>query len=276
MLAPVPNQQADAQRLFTTLKGGGIALCPTDVGYSLLAATPSGIEKIFMTKQRTAAKRHPMMGSYSLHKELHVLSFERAEIVRVITQELKLPLAVVAKYDPEHRVIKTLSNEGLEASTANGTVVLMMGTGGVGEELTKLCEAEGLVLQGSSANPSGTGDFFSSNLRNSKLNEQGNKFTLESVPQEIRQIADIELDYGLTKYWFYGRASTMIDFSKGELEVVRIGVCYEVIKDVLKRFWEVELPEDPGREALPFGNLKQLPPSESLSKLIEKTSHVKS
>lgn len=41
-------------------------------------------------------------------------------MVRFITQVLKLPLAVVAKYRPEHRVIRTLSAEGLEASTADG------------------------------------------------------------------------------------------------------------------------------------------------------------
>jgi hypothetical protein len=63
----------------------------------------------------------------------------------------------------------------------------------------------------------------------------------------------------------------MIDFSKATLEVVRIGACYEVIKDVLKRFWNMELPDDPGKEMLPFGNLKQLPPSESLVKLIGRT-----
>jgi hypothetical protein len=102
----------------------------------------------------------------------------------------------------------------------------------------------------------------------------GNKFSLESVPKEIREIADIELDYGLAKYWIHGRGSTMIDFSKDQLEVVRIGACYEVIRDVLKRFWKVELPDDPGREALPFGNIKQLPPSESLVKLIGRTRNI--
>lgn len=107
-----------------------------------------------------------------------------------------------------------------------------------------------------------------------KTEREGNKFTLESVPKEIREIADIELDYGLAKYWVHGRGSTMINFSKDELEVVRIGACYEVIKDVLKKFWNVELPEDPGREALPFGNVNHLPPSESLRKLIEKTKGV--
>ena len=55
---------------------------------------------------------------------------------------------------------------------------------------------------------------------------------------------------------------------------MRIGARYEVIRDVLKRFWNVELPDDPGREALPSGNLKQLPPSESLVKLLERTRNI--
>lgn len=79
-------------------------------------------------------------------------------MVRLLTQDLKVPLAVIAKYDPEHRVIMKLNEDGLEASTADGTIVLMMATGAVSEEVVKLCEAEGLVLQGSSANPSGTGE----------------------------------------------------------------------------------------------------------------------
>ena len=63
----------------------------------------------------------------------------------------------------------------------------------------------------------------------------------------------------------------MIDFSKEQLEVVRIGACYGVIKDALKRFWNADLPEDPGKDVLPSGGLMQLPPSETLTKLIEKT-----
>jgi tRNA A37 threonylcarbamoyladenosine synthetase subunit TsaC/SUA5/YrdC len=159
MTPPLPNPREDAQHIFTVLKSGGIALCPTDLGYALMSTSSLALEKIFMTKQRAAQKRHPMMGSYVLHKELHILPPERAEIVRVLTQNLKVPLAVVAKYDPEHRVIKKVDEDGLEASTADGTIVLMMGTGAVSEEVTKLCEAEGLVLQGSSANPSGTGEW---------------------------------------------------------------------------------------------------------------------
>ena len=60
----------------------------------------------------------------------------------------------------------------------------------------------------------------------------------------------------------------MIDFSKPTLEVVRIGVGYEVIKDHIKRFWGIELPSDPGKALLPSGHLKDLPPLRALEHLV--------
>ena len=171
MAAPIPCSTADTQRIFNTLKSGGIALCPTDLGYALMSDAYR-IGKIFVTKNCAAEKRHPMMGSYMLHKELHVLSPERADMVRLLAQDLKLPLAVVAKYRPEHRVIQTLGDGRLEASTADGAIVMMMGTGSVSEEVTRLCEAEGLVMQGSSANLSGTGEPRASLISIMRLNKK--------------------------------------------------------------------------------------------------------
>ena len=53
----------------------------------------------------------------------------------------------------------------------------------------------------------------------------------------------------------------MIDFSKPTLEVTRIGVGYDVIRDHIQRFWGIELPSDPGLASLPSGHLKAPPPS---------------
>lgn len=80
------------------------------------------------------------------------------------------------------------------------------------------------------------------------------------------------IDYGLLKWWIHGRSSTLIDFSgpAGTLEVVRIGACYDVIKDVLKRMWDIELPTDPGLATLAAGHLKVPPKLESLEKLVVK------
>ncbi len=91
---------------------------------------------------------------------------------------------------------------------------------------------------------------------------------MEDIQKEIIDAADIIIDYGLLKWWIHGRSSTMIDFSGENLEVVRIGACYEVIKDVLKRRWNIELPEDPGMDALRFGHLKTPAPLESLQRLV--------
>jgi hypothetical protein len=96
----------------------------------------------------------------------------------------------------------------------------------------------------------------------------GTKYRVEDINKEITNIADIVIDYGLLKWWVHGRSSTLLDFSGPKVEVVRIGACYDVIKDVLKRRWDIELPTDPGMDSLKFGHLKTLAPLESLQKLI--------
>jgi hypothetical protein len=60
----------------------------------------------------------------------------------------------------------------------------------------------------------------------------------------------------------------MIDFSGPKPDIVRIGACYDVIKDHLKKFWDIDAPEDPGSAVLPSGHLKQLPPLKSLERLV--------
>lgn len=61
----------------------------------------------------------------------------------------------------------------------------------------------------------------------------------------------------------------MIDFSKSPPEVLRFGVGYDIIQDHVKRFWGIEFPDDPGKDALPSGHRKILPPLEVLDRLIE-------
>lgn len=96
----------------------------------------------------------------------------------------------------------------------------------------------------------------------------GTKYVVQDINHEILDIADLVVDYGLVKFGYHGRSSTMIDFSGPKPEIVRIGVCYDVIKDHLKRFWDIEVPSDPGASTLPSGHLKMLPPLESLKKLV--------
>ena len=105
-------------------------------------------------------------------------------------------------------------------------------------------------------------------IPNSPHTYTGTKYVVEDIPQELLNIADIVIDYGVVEYGFHRRSSTMIDFSGPTPEVVRIGICYDVIRDHLQRFWGIKVPEDPGKASLPSGHLKNLPPLQSLEKLI--------
>ena len=65
------------------------------------------------------------------------------------------------------------------------------------------------------------------------------------IEAEIRAIADITIDHGLRKYHHYRASSTLLDLET--LEVVRHGACFELIADVLRRHFGVELaPPGPG------------------------------
>jgi tRNA A37 threonylcarbamoyladenosine synthetase subunit TsaC/SUA5/YrdC len=229
----------DARKAFEVLKSGGLAIVPANIGYGLVAIDPDALQRAFVTKQRQPHKRHAMVGSYKLHQELHVLPEREAKMVELLTQDFDLPLAVIAPFNPDHPIIKKIGPEMLARSSVDGTIGMLINGGSFQEELSRLCCEARLPLMGSSANLTG----------------KGTKAVLEDVEPEIIAVADIVFDYGKRKHSFPRPSSTMIDFRT--LEVMRFGACYDVIKDVFKRFYDIELPDDPGREANFSGHLRE-------------------
>jgi hypothetical protein len=76
-----------------------------------------------------------------------------------------------------------------------------------------------------------------------------------SLESDIVEGADLVVDYGLTKYHLYRVSSTMINFDS--MHVIRNGCCYELISDILQRYFDFECPPAPGMEALPHGHLQE-------------------
>jgi len=250
-----PDVKADALRAFEVLKAGGIAICPATVGYAILTTNTQALERMFTTKKRGTHKRHGMGGNYDIHKDLHIMSPLYADIVHTLTQTFDLPMGCVAKFKKDHPLIQGIDEETLLASTNGESMSMLINAGTFMDELTKLTFAANLPVLGSSANISGT----------------GTKYRVEDINKEILDIADIVIDYGLVKWWIHGRSSTMLDFSKENIEVVRIGACYDVMKDLLWRYWEIELPNDPGMAQSASGHMMTLPPLETLQKLVKST-----
>lgn len=214
---PRQDVTADARRAFDVLKNGGSAILPMDVGYSLIGGSTETLIRIFDTKQRAQHKLNAMIGDNEMSEDLHQMSTDHRFIVDALTKDRDLPLGIIAPARLDHPLIATLDDEGRRRSTRDGTVCMLLNAGAFHAEISRLSREEQHPLFGSSANRT----------------MQGTKFRVEDIEPEIVDVADIVIDYGLRKYHSYQKSSTLLAFPS--LEVVRVGSCYELIEDALRR-----------------------------------------
>ena len=217
--------QLDAERAFEVLADGGIALAPMDIGYSLLGGSREALDTIFTTKGRAATKLNAMVGDNTLANELFDLTPNGRDVLTTITEHYGLPLGAIGPIHTDHPFIEGMDATTRAASTKDNTVVLLMRAGPFHAALSRLSRQHGVPLIGSSANRS----------------NQGTKFRVEDIEPEVLAIADIVIDHGLRKFHMYGASSTLLNVET--FEVVRYGVCFEVIADVIDRHFGVKLPQ---------------------------------
>lgn len=167
-------------------------------------------------------------------------------------------MGAIAKYKKDHPNLSKLSDFTLKASTVGDTVDVLVNAGSYISLLAGKVWKAGLVMMGSSAN----------------LTTTGMRYKVEDIQQEIIDIADLVIDYGLCKYHVFGRASTMLNFHGG-LSVVRFGACYPTIQNIVKMHFGIELPEDPGLTTLRDGHLHK-PDDIDRSSLRQKTDGIDS
>jgi tRNA A37 threonylcarbamoyladenosine synthetase subunit TsaC/SUA5/YrdC len=231
--------EGDARRVIDVIKDGGIALLPNDTGYAMCGAAMDPLKKIYDTKQRGGHKRNAMAADLETQRELHTLSPRAQQMVEAIVVDHDLPLGVIGSFRADHPLLRKLGGDAVRASSAVGTIATLLNAGPLHAAVCRLSREQVVPLFGSSANLTGT----------------GTKFRVEDIQPELRAIADITIDYGLRRYHTYRRAGTLINFST--MEVVRMGACYELIASVLKRWFDVDLPADPGVDALPSGHVNE-------------------
>lgn len=215
----------DARRAFDTLKAGGIAVFPVDVGYTIAGGSHDSLQRIFKAKGRAPTKLNAMVGDMAIHRSLHRLGDRERAMVSAITEEYDLPLGVIAPYMPDHAILRSFDPAALAGSSKDGTIAMLVNAGPLHAELSRLSREENFPIFGSSAN----------------LTNTGTKFRVEDIPPELVRIADTVINYGLRKYHRYQRSATLINFES--LAVVRVGSCYELIADILARHFDVVLPD---------------------------------
>jgi tRNA A37 threonylcarbamoyladenosine synthetase subunit TsaC/SUA5/YrdC len=217
--------RADARRAFETMREGGIAILPMDVGYAVIGCSGEALERIFVTKKRAPTKYNAMLGGTEISRELHDLTQRQRDILEAITVDQDLPLGVIGKARMDHPMLRAMDQKALTRSTHNGTVCMLLNAGPFHAEITRLSLENLRPLFGSSAN----------------LTMQGTKFRVEDIEDDIKGIADVVIDYGLRKYHPYRLSSTLLDLET--MSVVRYGSCFDTISDILKRQFDIELPQ---------------------------------
>lgn len=230
-----PRIEEDALRVFRVLLNRGVAIIPSDVGYAVIATDAEALNRILAAKRRRPHKKHAMIGSYALHREVRNLLPYEADMVRFLTVDLDLPLGVVASYRTEHPMIYMLSSSTLQQSSIEGMLAMLVNGGQLQDEISRLATQEEIPLLGSSANLTGT----------------GTEVLVEDTA-EIRGVSDLIIDYGRQKYSHPRSSSAMIDFQNHR--PLRYDACYDVVKDSMSRFYRIELPNDTGRKNLLSGH----------------------
>ena len=216
--------ERDIARVLDVVYGGGIAIIPLDVAYAIIGHRPEAIRAIFDAKQRSYEKPSGMFGNWQMSRDIHLLPDEKHEMVRTIVEEERLPFSVVAPFREDHSIFANVDPFVLESSTKAGTLDMLLNAGIFHDEVARQSRARQAPIFGSSANTS----------------LKGSKYRLEDVERDVRRVATVEVDFGLSKYANdEGRSSTIIDFR--DFTVIRVGVCFDRLEAAFKARFGIEL-----------------------------------
>jgi tRNA A37 threonylcarbamoyladenosine synthetase subunit TsaC/SUA5/YrdC len=221
----VLDLKGDAEKVFDTIEGGGVAILQLDVAYLICGNKGDAIARIFEAKGRTFAKPNGMLANYEIFEQLLITKDKAKDVVRAVTEDFDLPLSVVAPFRPDAPILSKLEPFAIERSTKAGTQDILINAGPLARTLADMSLERLVPVLGSSANRS----------------ETGSKFRVEDIDAEVLAAADTVIDYGMCRYNnAIGTSSTIIDLET--FEVLRWGVCFNQIQDILQRWFRIALP----------------------------------
>ena len=201
-----------------------MAIVPLDVAYAVVGHRERAIRAIFTAKDRSYEKPSGMFADWRMSEEIHVLPDSKRRMIRTMVEEEKLPFSVVAPFERDHPFFSDVDPFVLANSTKTNTIDMLLNAGAVHDEIARQAWEARKPVFGSSANTS----------------LKGSKYRYEDIEPAVRDVADIALDYGLSRYANEeGRSSTIIDFSN--FEVIRIGVVFDRVKAAFRERFDVEL-----------------------------------
>lgn len=216
--------ESDAQRVFETIKAGGVAIFPVSVGYAIAGHEDEAIRRIYQAKGRSFDKPCGNFCDWELFNDALDVSARGRDIVSEIIHRHNLPFSVVAPFRADHPLIQSLPTFALQNATKAGTMDMLLNAGPLHDEIARLAREHEYAISGSSANQS----------------LAGSKFVFEDIEEQVVDIADITIDYGLVPFRNdKGLGSTIVDLIS--FETIRVGAVYDQICDVVKDKFDIDL-----------------------------------
>ncbi|MEX2533681.1 MAG: Sua5/YciO/YrdC/YwlC family protein [Nitriliruptoraceae bacterium] len=203
-----PSERAThVATMLNVLYDGRAGIAPLDVAYAIVGSRETAIKRIFAAKRHSYEKPSGLLSTWEMSQEIHLLSDDKHDMIRTLIVEDDLPFSVVAPFDSSHPFFQVVDLFVIKNSIKAQTLDMLLNAGQFHDELARQSFAHGKPVFGSSANTSLT----------------GSKYRFEDVDAEVREAADLSVDYGMSRYANRdGRSSTIIDFR--DFTVIRPGV----------------------------------------------------
>jgi tRNA A37 threonylcarbamoyladenosine synthetase subunit TsaC/SUA5/YrdC len=206
----------DAQRLYDTLSSGGLGLTRTNTGYGLVAMKSDAVRRIYALKGRPGEKPCVTVGTLAILDDV-AMGFDQATRSWLAFAVARWPMAVVARTNLASKLLRSFEPFVLSQCTKDETIATFFGVGDLIARAAEIAYSRGELVVGSSANLAGT----------------GNNYTLDSVPDVMREAVDLEIDCGPAPFTSSDkRASTILEISTGNF--LRAGVCFAEVE----RSWQ--------------------------------------
>lgn len=213
------NEEKIAQA-YQAIKDGGLIIAPSRVGYTLLGNSDQSIEKMFELKGRPKTKPCVVLTKRSFLDEIAQIPEKYIPLIDAIDSK-KLLCGFILKRK-EHNLFNLLPPFSNQFSKRdNNTSCFVINTGGYLEYLVDHGLEDNILVVGSSANKSGT----------------GNEGIFGNIPENIRE----GVEYGLEDDEFVKvdynaetrEQGVMIDLTGDEPVVTRRGLRYPEIKQLI-------------------------------------------
>ena len=213
-------KEIEIQRAYETISLGGLAIIPSRVGYALLGNSEESIRKMYELKGRPLSKPCIVLTTAPMLDEIAMIPPFAREVIHTIEKEKLLCGFILPRKD--NSIYQSLSTWTSAYSQKNGTSCFVINAGDYVEYLTKKSIEDKIIVVGSSANASGT----------------GNERIFSRLPESIRTGIDCAIEDDA----FVKRESSpdsreqgvIVDCTTGKMMIVRKGQFYGRIHEIIQ------------------------------------------